>query len=294
MGTGSLWDRRIGTRRGEIGPEGIDDLHDHPLDAVQSSVEEGLWEPERWLDGRLAVHVHLWSGTHWFAGSTHHLCAIFQQTVMVEDDLSAIASIIIRGQPESGINDAGLHGDTAWVDHPMLVHIREIAQPFERFSPGMVRLKALDDCPVFAANPLDPAFDAAGRPAFVRRDDRKLCAARFDAIQQGQLPNELIKGGAQIMNKLSEDHPDHRRRFLEELRSKDVGALLGLELTRESVRFFPQEPLPFPVKASEIRFCPCELRVDPSKGDGIGHSETSQEPAGDHPRDPDNRAQNRC
>src|SRR5581483_1956578 len=151
---------------------------------------------DRYRDGQCELHFHMAA-----AADVDLLPACFRVRVagVEEREILGIES------PACGDRNVRVKLRDEQVELPVLVRVGKASEGARPVA-SLVRLVALDQCDVFFAE----AFEI-GRPPRLAEDvlpvlDRKLRALLLDAgVMRGKLEDDVVEGGAQVVDGLSED-----------------------------------------------------------------------------------------
>lgn len=214
--------------------------------------------PERYIEGRIAFHVHIGIRSHGADPDLYNVCAVFYP--IESFDLLALREF------QMGLNAR----QDYWEQHPVLVELPEGVEQRQQLwaVPSLVRLAPLDERNRCIADPIELPVPFVPRlPPGARRPRLEslaglraaygegVFAVGFTAAEMHDLPNEVIKRRAKIVDDLSDDdRPASNRVWLPSgIQAKDVatGSLISLHENGEGHRIL-SEALDFGIQRSQL------------------------------------------
>ena len=199
------------------------DVPTHMLDGVERDLLGSV--AERWLDGKSALHAHLWVWSRLGEAPTDKLCLLYRRERLVRDEVLRDADIRVKANEVLERGSAGEHQ----LAHQgtVLVGVGEEGKEAEFVNggvlahfPAIVRLRFLDECPCVAVN--GDALQGTG--AFLGVSDATVeivdvgsygepgPSAGSVSFQQDELPNEMIETGSDILDGVAANQTEPLRR----------------------------------------------------------------------------------
>jgi hypothetical protein len=212
-----------------------------PLDAG-GTIQEG------YAVGELSVHLHLRIRTGKAARAYCDDCAVFERADMPELRGSQLDILdCLKAEPRVCQKASGE------VYRVVLVPIREAVEaeqgPPDAGILSIVRLRTLDDCEVVGVNsfgqvpPNAVGFVAGFRATGVFGEDRVGNSTGSLAVGEGELVNQMVQGGPQVVDDFSDDDAPTERRVFADLHPCDILRGLDVYFRNRFVGVSPQEPL---------------------------------------------------
>ena len=149
-------------------------------------------------------------------------------------------------------------------DKAMLVHNVEIVEPTEQFVPSLVWLLSFDEVERLWAGSLYESckFGFKDLPELPRKD-RELCLFRnHSAIGENQLTSEMVKTGAEIVDRVCQDQRDPLRGLLENPKFHDSVASLRIVISNTAITLAFREGAEFDFEVADVLFGPFDLCLD--------------------------------
>jgi hypothetical protein len=184
---------------------------------------EALWEAiyNAWVRNNVACHLHVELEARGPHLHTHYLCVLVHKPVMAvasgNVQVNKFAPETLKELDKVGV-PVGKHCYRGY--HPVFVGVGELAEPRQGMRERMrfvetvaVGLMALDDCPVFGRDELAPAgvLQLLGRVGDRKLDSRLLPLVPWHfsvAIDERQLPKEVVEGGPEIVDGIPDKDSD--------------------------------------------------------------------------------------
>jgi hypothetical protein len=207
--------------------ETVDEATDVPtqvLDGAERNLLRGR-VAKRWLDGKSALHAHLWVRSRLGEAHTDKLCLLYQRERLVRDPVVHEDGIRVEVNDVSERGRAGNHQLAH--EGTVLVGVGEEGEDnefvtdgvFAQF-PAVVRLRFLDECPCLAVN--GDALQGTG--GFLGGSDAAVEVVDVEgyrelgrsagsvSFQQDELPNEMIQAGPDVLDGVAANQTESRRR----------------------------------------------------------------------------------
>lgn len=221
---------------------------------------------QRYIDGGVSLHLHLRVRPGGLDSDPCEFCAVIASDHRGVSDPQDLA-YVVDGERVPGeqtriwaflavgdLDRRGAREGAPGVDEPMLVHV---VKPRKQ---GQIRLRRvfsvlkgldrLDECPIIRAYAAKhPYARLIPLPAFV--DGELRLPAGGAASKEHDLPNEIVKRGAQVVSELPDDEPDTGIGRLA-AETEDVLAGIALELTDDAAIFLVKEGVPFSVERGQV------------------------------------------
>ncbi len=261
--------------RGEVRLE-LSNKQSHDLRELLDGLPSGATFAERYVKGNSAIHLHLDTGVGWFGSGAHQWCAVLEafpvSDLLLHDLGVALNHAETRAmRTRSRIADRGQRR----MDDLVFVDIREVPEGggdrILRPVPSFVRLRLLEDCPVFLGNAQERAFlgrfpGALGHRKGEGATSRSLL--RSLAVPEDQLPDKVVERRADVVDKIAENHPESGRRVFIHDAIDDMPAALRVEIPHRSSDWLDvtvKEAADLPLKELGVLVCPLDLRPDARK-----------------------------
>lgn len=257
----------------EIGREGSADANDcvrelRHVQCIQTDLSE------RYSKGELACHLHApWRFLSSVEQETQPGCAVLQALSGLDDEVpldgGGMTSIIRAQIPIEPLCESLARKEAVGrIDDAVLVSIGKAGEDGEGMGvgvPSVVRLRLLDECPVFRAQTRNaPGSHPLELSLRLGRDRELSAVVRDPAIEQGHLPDQMIERRSKIVDRVSKDDPKAQRRFLSNLKPLAPFPGVRIEFTDREVglRFLVEEGIHFGAEFIELLFCPVVLGLD--------------------------------
>lgn len=259
--------------RGEELGEGWQDAPAYGLPDVIERLDDlfpGGWPVavKRYIKRGAQVHVHL-RVVGADLGSTEY-CAFFEPSRQGRGDRGDVDTKLVES------DQAGRENVLGQIQRPVFVPAVQFVEVGERFFVGVApsrvkgiairsieRLQLLKDCLRSwrdAPNLLGGSRDLEGTLG----EDRELgFGGPGIASDTDQLPHEVVKGGAHVVDAVTDDRADVGRVGTITLRPEDVLAGLGIVFAGDVVGFRVDDLLQGALDGIEVGIRPRELRLDP-------------------------------
>lgn len=253
----------------EVGREQIDEATNGGFDFLQRTTSERS-VPERYLDGELAVHVHLGLRAEGGEGDTYEVCAIYEVAVPGVAGSSERACVPVGRELDSRLPRIESHDADGRVQALVFVGSDEPVDDPERVIIGVrsvVRLRPLDECDVMRLHSGELA-SGAPREAGGRRGEGKLVSARPSGLcsgEQHELVHEMVEHGTKAVREVADDGAEARRWLPVDLGPEDVLVGLTVVLADDFDGFRAEEGCGFGVQQFQMFACPVELGSDPGE-----------------------------
>ncbi len=104
-----------------------------------------------------------------------------------------------------------------------------------RALPSIVWLCLLDECPMLWSDPSEPLLNVACNFGLGDVDREAGVFIRSLAVQEDELPEEVIERGSGVLGEVAEDGAEAQGRLISDVDAKDVLAGLRLELADDFV-----------------------------------------------------------
>lgn len=234
-----------------------------PVEKFCSWQQWGIWPRllEAYVQGTTEVHVH-------FRGAV--------AGVAIPEDWCAVFN---RATDEQSIYDCTMtHCDfrqafkreQCETERSVLIPVGQLIQLPEwmeecRIIPSIVRLQLLDDCLHLRGDSLETTFASGCEPMFIEADRKRrnfldLLGQRTSVIvNQGKLVNDVVEGGAQVLQTIPDDQGEFSGWLPQGLNVDDVVAAidaLRVELSEDTIGAFFDPPSDFGFKALQVMECP--------------------------------------
>jgi hypothetical protein len=203
------------------------DVPTHMLDGAERDLPRD-YVAKRWLNGKSALHAHLWVRSRLGEAHTDELCLLYQRKRLVRD--AVVHDDGIRVKANDVLERGPAREDHLAHEGTVLVGVGEEGEDdefvtsgvFEQF-PAIVRLRFLNDCPCLAVN--GDALQGTG--AFLGifgGSDTAVEVVDVDgygelgpsagpvSFQQDELPNEMIQAGSEVLDSIAANQTESRRR----------------------------------------------------------------------------------
>lgn len=202
------------------------------LRQVLDMVEPGAALADRYASGNIAIHVHLGVWREGLDLEAQKFCTVLE---------SAEGHELLYGNPPRSSNYPG--GDSLTgieedgercMDDLVLVDVGEMPQESQvgRFRPirSVVRLHALNDCPMAGRHALEGDGSLSGEVVGVVDDREGISPPRRLSVGEHELPDQVIERGPDVVNHVSEDHPQPEGRIALDYRVDDVVTAFRVEI----------------------------------------------------------------
>lgn len=211
---------------------------DNPSHVIRDWLQRSPTEPslaKRWLEGKVAVHLHLRIRSEGGELENGDLCLAFYPASVCDFALADDSRICIGLKTKRTCPDfAGVdHEPERWMYGTMLVNPVDPVEDREGMVfglPAFVRLSLLDGCTMPSRDALEPIprqfFEAGGRGA-----DRELRGAAVAfSVEKGELADEVVEGAPQVVGKVSEEKAESQWRLPFDFDGEDILAAVRPEL----------------------------------------------------------------
>lgn len=260
---------RIHERRNDLRSDVVQDVPQDAVNVVMGADSHVL--AERYRVGELALHLHF--GVRRVNAETGDLCAVFERRVRdrhvysgylselsnrVKNQVAALVSLMGRKHrpsqdaPDDVQNTVSVYaGKFVEMPEPMI----------SRRSPDLERLQPLDTCPVFSgevSNLIFRSFSSEGI-AGIADWKRRLAVGRRLAGEDCKLPREMIEGGSQVLQTISDEKTEGKRRGLSDVNPEDMLAAVRLSLVGDEIRFSLEKRADLSIERFQVLLCPVEL-----------------------------------
>ena len=235
----------------ELGGEEIEDTLDVALDITECIP---YWQAvtQAYEEGRAAVHFHLWTGACKSKGCAQNLCIWAQRSAdqvgespFPFDQMAVLPNpVALKEHFDSGrCHEAGLK-------HPVFVVVRKSIKKRgrvrTRIITSAVGLKPLELCAVFQRESCKHLLLNTTQAEVV---DGQRCGESgllmFDAarIDEGKLKDQIVKGAAEVMDRISDDHAQRGWEVVHGIDGDNEATRLYVDLGLDSHpwRFFPSK-----------------------------------------------------
>jgi hypothetical protein len=219
-------------------PEGRDESPDDSADVVRDLGElrqRDFTLAEHYLRGDAEGHLHV----ALYTPQPAYLCAVTYgaggaQTTAFGLDVGTPSGPNVRGllirENRNNLGVGGSEFDQARDEQTMLVLIGEPLQAVQGVVlgvvPAVVRLQAVDDCPLFGRDPFEVPVPVAGVGGGVGEDWECGPLTGIIRTKPRQLVDQEVQGGSQLVGALREGDAPFRRRLAMEFDPSDVFARL--------------------------------------------------------------------
>jgi hypothetical protein len=227
----------------------------HSLNGVASLAE--LYER-----GNLVVHAHIGIRASLDEDEVGYWCALFEACPYVNVDITEVeAPHLVKSESlhfeygADGLDDSVLVGVVNVMKQPQEVGYRLV--------PSAVRLEPLDECYVTRREILGKPESSFSAPIVITGggDGEGQLIVGHRGLEQRQLPNQLIKGGPQVVRDIPDDYAPLLRRVGENVSPEDALVGLTVVIRHNSVRLIVSEALHSLLEGFEVRVRPVELET---------------------------------
>jgi hypothetical protein len=256
---GGVWVRDKSARESiEVGKKGRKNLVNNPLvgytqHGLYPRAINGFWRtfPERYVEGRGVLHVHLRPS---FRGREipQDFCAAFYG---LKDGLDGHGERV--GDEKGALVDA----ENPQVGKSVLVLDRKVVKYREDMVrcvplPSLVGLQFLDDCLRLWVDAPDFVTAFVGSHSPIGEDGKlhsfsDLLGER-STVADGERVRKVVESGAEVVQAVSSDDGEFRRKLLKEFDYHHLLASLGVEIMDESVRLCFEPTSGFGFKAVQV------------------------------------------
>ncbi len=87
--------------------------------------------------------------------------------------------------------------------------------------------------------------------------------ARLLVVEKDKLPYKIVKGRANVVDKLAAEDTPCYRWSLNDVQLEDIAAALNIELTFDAIRLTFAKSLDFAVNRFQMSICPIKFRANP-------------------------------
>jgi hypothetical protein len=190
------------------------DIPTHMLDGVERDLRGDV--AKRWLNGKSALHAHLWVRSRLGEAHTDKLCLLYQRERLVRD--AVFHDFGIRGDANEVVERGPAGKDQLAHEGTVLVGVGEEVEDGEFMMggvltpcPATVRLRFLDACPcasvgVYSVEGAGAAFGVLRMPdvgvelPLVDIDGERVPPVGHVPLQEDELPNEVVQGGSRVLD----------------------------------------------------------------------------------------------
>jgi hypothetical protein len=261
---------------------------DVPTDSGEraESVHSGGWSSiaERYVAGEMEIHLH-------FRLSEMEMtdfCVVFENAADGNDSAGRSQKVEVGHERTTGASFAptlgyGTVGPSNRAQTLVPIYAGEFVEDVKFVVPSLVRLQLLDSC--LHCYPLDftdfvhpasGAVPAAG--VLVGLEEGGFSAVDGEAgrtrrlaplVLEGEPPHEVFERGPHVLEGVTDDDAQKRRRLLKNLRPEDVLATVRVGLVGDSIRLSGGEGGKFVAEHFQVLARPKQLEAGSSEG--IGH-----------------------
>ena len=202
------------------------DVPTHVLDGAERDLHGDV--AKRWLNGKSALHAHLWVRSRLGEAHTDKLCLLYERERLVRDAVVLDDGIRVEANEvlERGSTREGhlAHEGTVLVGVGKTGEDDEFVMGgvFAQF-PAVIRLRFLDECPCLAVNGDALQGTGAFLGIFGGSDTAvevvDVCGHRelgpsagSVSFQQDELPNEMIQASPEVLDGVAANQTESRRR----------------------------------------------------------------------------------
>ena len=249
----------------EVGCEVLDRLPDQLVDRGDNACTHPLIA-EGYLEGRLCLHVHL--RVRLGDGDLHQLCAVMEATAGCGDPNGVARQGdwlpgVVKHKDCAG-KEVSAHVAVHWVDDAVLIGVGQPRKQGEDVVPAPVRsvvgLRALDECPVGVRQLAKPLLNLAwGSFGGCTPDWERDFAIGPFAVEQGELPDEMVQGVPSVLGEVSEDRAEPERGWLSDANTQDVRTYVRVELGHDFIRLGRKEGARLDIEREQVLVCPREF-----------------------------------
>src|SRR5215207_4000240 len=209
--------------------ETVDEATDVPANMLDGEERNLVGSVAKgWLDGKLALHAHLWVRSRLGEARADNLCLLYQRERLVRNSVLHDFGVRVAVDDVSERGSAGEHQLTH--EGTVLVGVGEEGEEAEFVNvgvlahyPAIVRLRFLDECPCLAVNGdalqgtgaflgVFGGSDAAVEVVDVEGYGEPGPSAGPVSFQQDELPNEMIQAGSEVLDSVAANQAESRRR----------------------------------------------------------------------------------
>jgi hypothetical protein len=250
-------------------------LEDFEID-IATDVEEGAVDPsafeasisERYAGGHLSVHVHfrIVSGSGYV--DPRNFAVVFHRAERQRVVREARSDVLER-KKVADLHGIRLKDGDCCIEKPVFVLVREDIESPERMRtiviPSLVWLQILDGVDVILSHPGDQAVELGNRirvPRRVNREGRERSPfVRFVSSELDQFAGQVIDGGSEVVDALSDQKSAPLGRLFKDDETKDIVACIRLELSPDGVRVASEVPLKFRFDSIRVFLRPRQLET---------------------------------
>jgi hypothetical protein len=229
---------------------------------------------ERYVEGKAALHLHLWIRPGDIEVGKEHFVAIFQRLVDHEPVLLDWPNIADWDGLERRLVMAGYGGD-AGEQGSVFVFVRQLAQSAEGVSLWACRssvLKTLDSALDFREHPSHPSLPGITGSRVIRAGHEQgksgaVGVGRRFAFNEGAQLNEptgqVVESRPGVVQEVADDDRHFNRRFVEDFDVSRKAAGLHIYMTPVAMGFAVKEGWDLRIESAQMFVRPVQLGEDP-------------------------------
>jgi hypothetical protein len=250
---------------GEVRGERLDELPDPIVDTGQDAGLQPI-VADGYLAGELALHQHL--RVRMPDGEAREFCVACQAAASSGEQPSDLH--VGAGSAVGVVDDDVVAGQARIevakrrVDDLVLIGVAELGQKREEMAlsvvPSVVWLRRLDSCAVRGGELAQTLLDLriGFGTGFVADGERRL-ARGASAVEDGELPDEVVERGAGVLREVSDDGAEPQRRLLTDAEVDYVLSRVGIEIGTDFVGFGREESGDLVIEHVQVLVCSVEL-----------------------------------
>jgi hypothetical protein len=202
------------------------DVPTHMLDGAERGLRDHV--AKRWLDGKSALHAHLWVRSRLGEAHTDKLCLLYQRERLVRD--AVFHDDGIRVEANEVFERGPAREDDLAHEGTVFVGVGEEGEDGKLVIGGglaseraTVRLRFLDECPcasvgVDSVEGAGAAFGVLRMPdvgvelPLLGIDGERVPLVGLVPLQEDELPNEVVQGGSGVLDGVTANQTEPLRR----------------------------------------------------------------------------------
>lgn len=232
----------------------INNLSVRSLTTLKSEVDTGI-----------RLHAHTRATTETIEGYPSEYCAVFY--LGIADSLNR--DLVWQRNFKQSIS--GISGDTDFfditnegnnLDKPMFVGVINISEKGQRTIPCLIRLQALDRCPLSATQSFDVIPDSLSfEIVFSITDGEENSPIKRWVFKEPKLPEQMVECGTQVVTGISDEQRKLGRDVFKLLKPEHALSCITIfyNFINDSVGLTIQKPLHQVIYDLEMLICPAEF-----------------------------------
>ncbi len=246
--------------------DGTRNFRKHSIDRVINNLSVcSLATLKSEVDTGIRLHAHIRATTETIEGYPSEYCAVFY--LGIADSFNRD----LGWQRNFKQSISGISGDTDFfditnegnnLDKPMFVGVINISEKGQCSIPCLIRLQALNSCPLNIAQ----SFDVSSG-AFVVESDRTITDGEVNipiesrVFEEPKLPDQKVECGTQVVAGISDEQRKLGRDVFKLLKPEHALSCITIsyKLINDSVGLTIQEPLHQVIYDLEMLICPAEF-----------------------------------